>query len=300
MRPRSRSRTLWLAFVVTPVLFVAIGFLQTHIEAETSTLGQQKEELLLRSGPTLKRLSLGYDSLLGDIYWTRAVQYYGSRVGNHGEKFELLWPLLDITTTLDPNLIVAYRFGAIFLSEPPPTGADRSDFAVELVKKGVAANPNSWELASDLGFLYYWHLRDYEKASAAYLQGSKVPNAPSWMKMMAAQVAEKGNAFSNSLAIWSELYETTQNEKVKKNAFQHLQSLHALQDTFELDKLAEQYRKQYGTYPSSTKELYERGLLQGVPLDPAGFPYNFGPDGKAQLDANSPIILPKISESPTQ
>jgi tetratricopeptide (TPR) repeat protein len=299
MSARGHSRALRFALLAIPVLFVTIGFLQIRIQGETRTVGQQKEELLLRSGLTLKRLSLGYDSLLGDIYWTRAVQYYGSRVGNHGEKFELLWPLLDITTTLDPNLIVAYRFGAIFLSEPMPTGADRSDLAVELVKKGVAANPNSWELSSDLGFLYYWHLKDYEKASAAYLQGSKIPNAPSWMKMMAAQVAEKGNAFSNSLAIWSELYETTQNEKVKKNAFQHLQSLHALQDTFELNKLAEQYRKQYGTYPASMKELYERGLLQGVPLDPAGFPYSFGADGKAQLEPNSPITLPKISESPT-
>jgi hypothetical protein len=300
MSGRSHSRVLWFALVTIPTLFVAIGFLQIRIEAETRSVGVQKEELLVRSGPTLKRLSLGYDSLLGDIYWTRAVQYYGSRVGNHGEKFELLWPLLDITTTLDPNLIVAYRFGAIFLSEPMPTGADRSDLAVELVKKGVAANPNSWELSSDLGFLYYWHLKDYEKASAAYLQGSKIPNAPSWMKMMAAQVAEKGNAFSNSLAIWSELYETTQNEKVKKNAFQHLQSLHALQDAFELNKLAEQYRKQYGRYPSSMKELYERGLLQGAPLDPAGFPYSFGADGKTQLDPNSPITLPNISESPAQ
>jgi tetratricopeptide (TPR) repeat protein len=300
MSGRSHSRALWFALAVIPALFVAIGFLQMHIAAETRAVGQQKEELLLRSGPMLKRLSLGYDSLLGDIYWTRAVQYYGARVGSRGEKFELLWPLLDITTTLDPNLIVAYRFGAIFLSEPMPTGADRSDLAVELVKKGVAANPNSWELSSDLGFLYYWHLKDYEKASAAYLQGSKIPNAPSWMKMMAAQVAEKGNAFSNSLAIWSELYETTQNEKVKKNAFQHLQSLRALQDTFELDQLAEQYRKQYDRYPTSIKELYERGLLQGVPLDPAGFPYTFGTGGKAQVDPTSPITLPKISESPTQ
>lgn len=298
MSGRNHSRALGLALVAIPALLVALGFLQMRIEAETRTVAQQQEQLLLRSGPMLKRLSLGYDSLLGDVYWTRAVQYYGSRVGNRGEKFELLWPLLDITTTLDPNLIVAYRFGAIFLSEPMPTGADRSDLAVELVKKGVAANPNSWELSSDLGFLYYWHLKDYQKASAAYLQGSKVPHAPSWLKMMAAQVAEKGNSFSNSLAIWSELYDTTQNEKVKNSAFQHLQSLHALQDTFELDQLAEQYRKQYGRYPASTKELSEGGLLQGIPCDPAGFPYTFGADGKVQLDPNSPIILPKASESP--
>jgi hypothetical protein len=300
MSGRSHGWILWFSLAAIAALFIAIGFLQMRIEAETRTAAQQREELLLQSGPVLKRLSLGYDSLLGDIYWTRTVQYFGGRVGNPGEKFELLWPLLDVTTTLDPKLIVAYRFGAIFLSEPMPTGADRSDLAVELVKRGVEANPNSWELSSDLGFLYYWHLKGYEKASAAYLQGSKIPNAPTWMKMMAAQVAEKGNSFSNSLAIWTELYDSTQDAKVKKNALVHLQSLRALQDTRELDKIAQQYRQQNGRYPASMKELYDRRLLQGIPRDPAGFPYTFGTAGKAELDPNSPIILPKPSESPSQ
>src|SRR5580658_8031191 len=155
MSGRKHNRVLWLALVAVPVLFAAIGFLQVRIEAETQTPARQKEELLLRSGAMLKRVSLGYDSLLGDVYWTRTVQYYGSRIGKPGEKFELLWPLLDITTTLDPRLVVAYRFGAIFLSEPAPTGADQPDLAVELARRGVAANPDSWELSSDLGFLYY-------------------------------------------------------------------------------------------------------------------------------------------------
>src|SRR6204780_3748872 len=250
MSGQSHTRSVRLALLAVPVLFLAIASLQTRIDAQTRTIAQQKEELLLRSGPLLKKLSLGYDSLLADIYWTRSVQYYGTRIGSPGEKFELLWPLLDITTTLDPKLIVAYRFGAIFLSEPIPTGADRPDLAVELVKRGVAAIPNSWELSSDLGFLYYWHLKDYEKASAAYLQGSEIPNAPSWLKMMAAQVAEKGNSFSNSLAIWSELYDSSEDAKVKKNALAHLQSLRALQDTLELDKLAQQYNQQNGRYPA--------------------------------------------------
>ena len=34
--------------------------------------------------------------------------------------YTLLYPLLDLTTTLDPRFTVAYRFGAIFLAEPYP------------------------------------------------------------------------------------------------------------------------------------------------------------------------------------
>ena len=42
--------------------------------------GATLEEVLYISSPqALKRLSLGYDGLLADIYWTRAVQYYGSK-----------------------------------------------------------------------------------------------------------------------------------------------------------------------------------------------------------------------------
>jgi hypothetical protein len=292
MSGQSHTRSLGFALIAIPVLFLGIVWLQTRIDVETGTIALQKEELLVRSAPLLKKLSLGYDSLLADIYWTRAVQYYGTRVVIPGEKFELLWPLLDITTTLDPKLIIAYRFGAIFLSEPA-VGAGRADLAAKLVERGVAANPNDWQLAADLGFLYYWYLKDYEKASAAYLEASKKPDAPVLMKMMAAEVAAKGDSFAASTAIWSEIFETAQDPAVKKNAYQHLQSLQAQQDLLALDKYAEDYRQRNGRYPATTRELYESGILSGVPLDPAGVAYIFGPDGKAQLDPKSSVILDK-------
>jgi len=293
MSGQSHTRSLRFALVAVPLLFAAIVWLQTRIDAETATIAAQKDELLLRSGPLLKKLSLGYDSLLADIYWTRAVQYYGSKVGNAGEKFELLWPLLDITTTLDPKLMIAYRFGAIFLSEPG-LGANRADLAVELLKRGVAANPDDWQLDSDLAFLYYWHLKNYPQASAAYLEASKKKDAPVLMKMMAAEVAAKGDSFLASRAIWTEIFETAQDPSIKKNAFQHLQSLQAQQDLLELDKYAEDYRNRTGRYPASAKELYESGILSGIPLDPAGVPYILGPDGKSRLDPKSPVTLDKV------
>lgn len=299
MTGQSHARSVRLALVAIPVLFAAVAALQIRIDAKTRTVAQQEEELLLRSGPMLKKLSLGYDSLLADIYWTRSVQYYGSKIGSPGERFRLLWPLLDITTTLDPKLLVAYHFGAIFLSEPVPTGADRPDLAVELVKRGVAANPNTWGLDADLGFLYYWHLKDYQDAAAAYLDASKKPDAPIWLKMMAAQVAAKGDSFSTSRAIWAEIFETAQDPVVKKNAFRHLQSLQAQQDLLELDKYAGGYREKYGRYPATVNELYENRILSAIARDPAGIPYIFGPDGKAQLDPKSPVVIEKpLARSP--
>src|SRR5258707_857626 len=70
-----------------------------------------EEVLYIASPKVLKRLSIGYDGLLADIYWTRAVQYFGAKHRAGAARYQLLAPLLEITTTLDPQLVVAYEFG---------------------------------------------------------------------------------------------------------------------------------------------------------------------------------------------
>ena len=293
MSRRSHDRTLRVAFIAIPVLFVAIASLQMRIDAHTAESGTQQDELIFTSGAMLKKMSLGYDSLLADVYWTRTIQYYGSRIGTHHAKFDLLYPLLDVTTTLDPNLVAAYRFGAIFLSEPAPIGAGRTDLAVQLVKKGIAANPGDWALYSDLGFLYYWRLKDYPDAAAAYFEGSKNPAAPTWMRLMAARVAEKGGSIDTSRMIWQQMYDSTTNPKIRKWLRTQLDGLTALDDEIHLNELAEEYRKRVGRYPISTREMREAGLLPGIPVDPAGYPYVIGYDGKAHLASESPVQEPK-------
>ena len=82
-----------------------------------------QEALYLRSSNVLRRLSLGYTGLLADIYWTRAVQYFGEQHHSGTGDFRLLAPLLEVTTELDPRLLPAYQFGANFLAPQPPNGA---------------------------------------------------------------------------------------------------------------------------------------------------------------------------------
>ncbi|HKV05300.1 MAG TPA: hypothetical protein VJO53_09365 [Candidatus Acidoferrales bacterium] len=293
MSSPSQNRALWAALAGVPLIFGAIAFLQVKIDARTRSAAQEKEEVLLRSGSALKKLSLGYDSLLADIYWTRAVQYYGARVGTDNPNFDLLWPLLDITTTLDPKLIIAYRFGAIFLSETGNVGANRPDLAVQLIKRGIAENPDQWRLSGDLGFLYYWRLKDYPNAAAAYLEGSKNPNAAPWLRMMAARVLEKGGSLETSRMVWSDLYESTKDPTIRRRAMMMLVGLKVQEDERDLNELAGQYRKRFGHDPTSTSDLRESGLIGGIPADPAGYPYVFGPDGKARLNPQSTVVIPR-------
>jgi tetratricopeptide (TPR) repeat protein len=297
MSKRRRNPVAWLAAIAVPVLLAAVVVLQRGIDSSRSTLEKQGDELLVQSGPLLKRISLGYDALLGDIYWTRAVQYYGGKLPTSDRDFHLLAPLLDVATTLDPYLVPAYHFGAFFLSEKQG-GAGRPDLAVTLVKKGVAANPNNTQLSADLGFLYYMKLKDYDKASAAYLETSKIPGASQLFKVLAARIASKGGALDTSRMIWSEIYETTQDEKIRKHALEELKGLKAQSDEMQLDQLAQEYHTRFARYPQSTRDLVEAAMIKGVPLDPDGFPYVFGVDGKSQLDPKSTVTIDQGAPTP--
>ncbi|HWG57482.1 MAG TPA: hypothetical protein VN661_00385 [Candidatus Acidoferrales bacterium] len=293
-----QSRSIRIVAIAAPILLAAVVLLQTGIDARTRSIAQQKEELLLQSPATAKKLSLGYDALLADVYWTRAVQLYGDKVGKTHEGFDLLYPLLNIATSLDPKLLPAYHFGAIFLSQTGIGGAGRPDLAVKLVQRGIAANPEDWHLDLDLGFIYYWWLRDYSDAAKAYLAASKAPGGPSWLSITAARMAQKGGSLEMSRMIWSQLYESSKDPRVRKNARDELTGLKALDDENHLNDLAVGYRQRFGHFPASSADLVHSGMLPGVPLDPAGFPYQFGLDGKAKLDRRSPVVISPPPPSP--
>jgi len=287
---KSQNPIAWLLLLVLPLGFAGIWRLQHDIDAQRVSLSEERDDVRLRSGKLMKVMSLEYAPLLADIYWTRVVQYYGNKHVRGQANLELLWPLLDITTTLDPNLLISYRFGAMFLSQAPPSGAGRPDLAVNLIERGIQTNPDYWRLYEDLGFIYYFDLKDYKKASDAFLEGSKKPNAQLWMKVMAAKVAAEGESLETSVFLWKDIYNTTSDPSVKKNALMHLQLLKVKEDCRQLDLLADEYAKRFGKRPARMSDLVQAGLLQGIPGDPLGFPYIFGEDEKAELNLDSPLL----------
>ncbi len=287
---KSQNPIAWVLLLVLPLGFAGIWRLQHGIDAQRESLSEERDEVLLRSRKLVKAMSLEYAPLLADIYWTRAVQYYGNKHMRGQANLELLWPLLDIATTLDPNLLISYRFGAMFLSQAAPGGAGRPDLAVKLIQRGIQANPDYWRLYEDLGFVYYFDLKDYQKASEAFLEGSKNPNALLWMKAMAAKVAAEGESFATSAFLWKDIYDSTADPSVKKNAMMHLQLLTVREDCKQLDALGDEYAKLYGTRPARMSELVHAGLLRGIPGDPLGFAYIFSKEGKAELNKDSPLL----------
>ena len=285
---RGGRKTTWVVLIAS---FLALVPLQREVDRQLTAQSRLQELLFLPSGKVLRRLAMGQEGLLANIYWTRAVQYFGRKKLDHAAHFELLGRLLQITTELDPQLVIAYRFGAVFLAEKPPGGAGQPEEALQLLRRGIVANPDYWRLWQDLGFIYYWDLRDYATAARVFQAGSERPGAHVWMKVLAASVAAEGGNIASSRLLWSEIYRQADDDQIRKSAFEHLQALRVQEDLEQLNKLLAQFRQKQGRTAGSLQDLVGESYLPAIPRDPAGEPYRLAPDGNAGLSPGSRIDL---------
>lgn len=277
-----------IILLVGAVLGASLVTVQRQIDSSLAPYRTEEQLLYLTSGEWIRRLSMGYDGLLACVYWTRAVQHYGRQRLAHGD-YPLLYPLLDITTTLDPEMILAYRFGALFLTENPPGGPGRPEQAIALLEKGIKANPDYWRFWYDLGFVYYRSLKDYRRASEAFYEGAKNPKARDWMRVMAAEMAAEGGSLRRAYFLWNELYQSTDDPTIRQNAHAHVFGVRADLEIELLQALLKRFEKQTGHEAQSFDDLVGAGFLRRLPLDPVGYPYRLETKGRVRLDPDSPI-----------
>jgi len=241
-----------------------------------------EEVLYIPSAKVLKRLSLGYTGLLADIYWTRAVQYFGKKHRIDSTRYDLLYPLLDITTTLDSHLVPAYMFGATFMTQKPPHGAGEPDKAIALLEKGIAANPDDWHLYFQLAFVYYLEKKDYAAAGRALQHAAEMPNGNPELRPIAGIMLQYGGDLETSRQLWTIVYENEKQDQLKKNALNHLAAIRSDEIVLALERAIARFRLEKGRGPTSLNELYSAGYIPGIPLDPLGYPYKLE-DGRVQL-----------------
>jgi tetratricopeptide (TPR) repeat protein len=234
--------------------------------------------LWLRSGEAASRLALGFDALVADIYWIRAVVYYGGTLRSEApaKDYSLLYPLLDLVTSLDPHFKVAYRFGSIFLTEAYPAGPGRPDQAVALLQRGIERDGGKWEYYHDIGFIYYWWVRDYEKAAEWFLKGSERPASPEWLKPLAATTLASGASLASSRQLWQQMLNSDV-AYLRQQAEHRLRQLDAMQMIAELTPVLQRFINRERRYPRSWQELAAVERLRGVPTDPTGVPFYFDP-----------------------
>jgi len=251
-----------------------------------------EDVLYVPSGGALKRMALGYDALLADVYWIRAVQYFGGQTLAARARLEhdLLYPLLDITTTLDPYFNIAYRFGSIFIAEGAPRPG-RPDLAIRLLEKGIRESPEKWQYPYDIAFIHYWWTKDYRAASTWFKRASVIPGSPEWLAGLAAITLVQGGDRVGARFLWRQIYESAEQEYMRRTAEHRLVQLDILDELDRLDQALARAGEGTGAPARSWDALARRGWLRRVPpTDPSGMPYVIDPrTGRATVDSRSPF-----------
>lgn len=266
---KSNSAKTFISVGIIICGFVGIFLLSKFLERNIPALPENyADEDLALQGARLKGYSLGFEGLIADWYWMQSLQYLGEKILKNPDaniSFDnlnalnprLLYPYLDNATTLDPQFLSVYEFGATVLP------AIDKDKAIRLLEKGIKDNPNQWQLYRHLGYIH-WRLGNFEKASETYAAGAKLPGAPKFMQMMTAKTKTEGGSRETARIIYRQMSDEAEDEQTKKSAALRLMELDSLDETDEIRIALQTFKTKTGRCAGSWREVLP--LLQTVKL----------------------------------
>jgi hypothetical protein len=119
------------------------------------------------SGKYLKMATFGYSSVLADVIYIWAIQYYGNT--DIEDRYSHLTHVFSIISELDPGYVDPYVIGALIAVE------DTHDIplALKILDMGLAKNPGQWIFPLEAGHYAQVYMKDYALAKEYYRAGSR-------------------------------------------------------------------------------------------------------------------------------
>jgi len=180
----------------------------------------QQEHLYFPSGAFLVESTLGFREATADYLWFRFVQYYGdyAKGNNDFRYFELL---IDGITKLDPKFDEAYYFASLVFW----SSFGDVDRSIDMLKRGILANPDKAKLPFQVGFMYYVIEQDYERAAHWFEVAGRCSDATDKEPRFAAFARYRAGDDRVSLELWKNLYQTSDSPQMKELAVKMIEKL---------------------------------------------------------------------------
>lgn len=214
----SRGVRALLPFLVSAALLAGAGAVQAALERRAAA-PPVDELLYYPSGASVKKAALGYETAAADVAWLRGIQYYGEHRLTD-QKYDMIGHVMSIVTDLDPRFEQPYVFGAFVLAQERKDVPD----GLALLAKGRRANPESWRLAFETGFLYYVCAHDDAAAARYFAIASRLPGHPAYAERFAAWASERAGRRELAIVLWKRVL-ATGNEYMQDVARRELRNL---------------------------------------------------------------------------
>jgi tetratricopeptide (TPR) repeat protein len=214
---RTFARIFFFAVAISAIVILA-NMIEPVLDGKA-----QDDVAYLPNSEFMKMAALGYRELAADLFWFKAVQYYGGYRLSQND-IHLFNHLAGMITDLDPNFLGAYKLSALVITE------DLGNFAAakNLMEKGLKHNPDDYWLTFEMGFLHYMAGRDYRDAEKYFRVAATIPNSDGGRAArFAADAASKGGNIEASIALWKDLAENSDSKHIRELAERYIAKLEA-------------------------------------------------------------------------
>jgi hypothetical protein len=217
-----------------------------------------------------KLAAFGFDTLLSDYYWLRAVQIVGSQEGPYGRSAHL-GRLIDVVTTLDPWVDHAYRFAAVWMIDDEPAVRH----ANAILERGIEHHPDEWRNRFYLGFNHFFFLGENAEAAAVLEPAVALPGAPRYLGRLVARLRSEsgGGDLAAAAAFLNELNRQTDDPYARAEYEKALDEIETERRARVLDAARAEFERRQGRDIARVEELVTvpPPVLRQLPPEPHGW-----------------------------
>ena len=260
--------TILLILVMSLGLFAGLK-LKTDSVARYQVPGSSI--IYIPSGKALKYVTFGYHSLMADLVYLWAIQYFSDQ--EIWERFDYLDHIFSIIAELDPQYLDPYEIGALIAIYD----AKDFDLAFTILDRGMEKNPTQWILPLQAGHFAQMFAKNFEVAQKYYKMVMEIEGAPAIAQRLYANAAFRISDYKTAWQNWLEVYESATDPRVIKIASNHLYRTKAAMDFETLKRAIELYKNRHGRAPKELEQLVTDGFITAVPKDLDGEDYIYDP-----------------------
>lgn len=264
----------WIRGVVAALALAGTLGVHAKLPVDGTRTGESGEALLPDLG-TLRVAALGFDELVGDFYWLRALQLVGATAGWSEKDAPVIGRLANLVVGLDPWVDHPYRFTAVWLTDSPESVRT----ANRILERGIAYHPVEWRNRFYLSFNHFFYLGDAAAAARELEPAIGLEGAPSYLGRLHARLRSERDGLEASAAYLSELHRQTDDPWRRAEYEKALDEIETERRARALDRARELYRKLHGRDIASVDDLAKGPdpILPELPPDVHGWGWVLDP-----------------------
>jgi hypothetical protein len=248
-RARSRKRN-WQRISLLVAAIATTGAAHAHFDTSSRI---SRGEILVPSPEKARLWSLGFDAIVADYYWLRALGVVGGEDGVVEEHGELIASLIEVVTGVDPWVDHPYRFAALWLTRD----AEMIRRGNQLLKVGISYHPLDWRNRYHLGFNHFFYLEEKLVAADTLETAVDLDGAPHYLAPLVARLRSSEGGIQFAGQFLARMVEATDDEYKKAEYLKALDEIQIEERARFLDGAREEYWRRNGRDIERVSDLLE-------------------------------------------